>query len=59
MNMWRKYVTRIGLWMIRTLVREGKKELVAWIVQDIIEDPKVPEIGNILELGGEFNPFRR
>lgn len=48
--MWKRTIKRIGLWMIRVLVREGKKELAEFVIRDVVEDPKVPRVGSIMDL---------
>jgi len=43
----RKYVARAGLWAIRTLIREGKEDVAKFVVEDVLEDPKITTINNV------------
>jgi len=59
---WKGLLMRLGLWMVRVLIREGKKELADRVIVDVINDPKVPEIGcfeDLLPFKNVFKKFRK
>ncbi len=47
---WKGLLARFGLWMVRVIIREGKKELAKRMLNDVVADPKVPEIKTVLDL---------
>jgi hypothetical protein len=47
---WKGLLASVGLWIVRVLIREGKKELAKRVLDDVVADPKVPEIKTALDL---------
>ena len=47
---WKGLLARFGLWVVRVLIREGKKELAKRVLDDVVADPKVPEVKSVLDL---------
>lgn len=40
-------LVKVGLWALRILVREGKEEIAKFMVEQVIEDPKIPLVKDV------------
>ncbi len=47
---WKGLLAKAGLWVIRVLIREGKQQLAKRVVEDVVADPKVPWVSDVLDL---------
>ena len=59
---WKGLLARFGLWVVRVLIREGRAEFAKRVVDTVVADPRVPEVGcveDILLVKSVFGKFRK
>ena len=57
---WKGLLAKFGIWVIRVLIRECRVEFAKRVLEDVIADPKVPEVKSVMDvLSNVFKKTRR
>lgn len=44
---WKSTVAKVGFWVVRTLIREGREELAKFAVDEVLKDEKIPHVNDV------------
>ncbi len=51
-------LVRFVLWMLRTLIREGKAEIAKFTVDEVLKDKKIPMVNDVGTFVRRYFPVR-